>query len=85
LAISLQDSLPRILDRQNRLGTLFRQLYVKSIEDEGRLGVVTHQGSQFRQVLGPELVQCRLEGLLANLVGLEKLRGEIITILPFIW
>jgi len=64
-----------VLDRQKRLGTLFRQLYVKGIEDEGRLGIMTHQGRQLRQVLGPELIQCSLERLLADFVGLEKLRS----------
>ena len=36
-----------------------------------------HQGGQFRQVLRPELVQGRLERLLADLVGLEKLCGVV--------
>src|SRR5215475_7187431 len=66
-----------VLDRQNRLGTLFRQLHVKGIEEEGGLGVVAHQGCQFRQMLGSELVQGRLERLLTDLVCLEKLRGVV--------
>src|SRR5215510_5703414 len=65
------------LDRQHRLSTLLRQLHVKGIEEEGRLGVVAHQRGQFRQVLGPELLQGRLECLLADLVSLEKLCGKV--------
>ena len=38
---------------------------------------MAHQGGQFRQVLGSELVQCRLERLLADLVGLEKFCGVV--------
>ena len=64
------------LDRQHRLATLFRQLDFKGIEEEGRLGVGAHQGGQFGQVLGPELVQGRLERWLADFVGLEKLPGS---------
>ena len=58
---------------------MFRQLHVKGIEEEGGLGVVPHQRRQFRQVLRPALLQGRLEGLLADLVSLEKLCGVVQT------
>src|SRR2546421_9258664 len=77
LDASLRDSLQPVLDRQHRLATLFRQLHFKGIEEKNRLGVGAHQGSQFRQVFGPELVECRLERLLADLMGLEKLPGVV--------